>query len=52
MLIRIMVNALIVFVPMAKHVLPLSLWRLKVLPSNTNLDVYVVKKKKVSPSQI
>lgn len=46
MLIRIMVNVLIIFVAKAKRALPLSLKRSRLLPSNTNFHVYVVRKKK------
>lgn len=45
MLLRIMVNVLIIFVAKAKCVLPLSLKRQRLLPSNTNFHVYVEKKK-------
>lgn len=46
MLIRIMVNVLTIFIVKAKHVMPLSLKKPRLLPSNTNFHVYVVKKKK------
>lgn len=52
MLLRIMVNVLIIFIAKAKRVLPLSLKRPRLLPSNTNVRVYVVTEKKVSLCQI
>lgn len=51
-MLRIMVNVLIIFVAKARHVLPLSLKWPRLLPSNTNFHVYVVKKKCFSVSHL